>query len=132
MYIDNPWDGSDTINEAGGNNTIRLGPGLTPANVTFNTSGYDLLIGYGTAGDQIRIVWQYYNSSHQVQTLVYGEGRSIRLSGGLPIVGGEGNVVLNGKPCDDNLIGGSGTDRLNVNGGMQALMSGIVYAVVQD
>src|SRR5262249_13493701 len=122
-YIYKAGDGSDTINEAGGNNTIRLGPGLTPANVTFNTSGYDLLIGDGTAGDQIRIVWQYYNAAHQVQTLVYGDGTSIRLTGGLPIAGGPGDVVLNGTPFDDTLIAGPGNQTLNGNGGNDTFIS---------
>src|SRR5262249_15025831 len=123
-YTYNAGGGQDTINASGGNNKLVLGAGLTPANVTFNRSGYDLLISDGIAGDQIRLAWQYLGAAYQVQTLVYGDGTSISLTGGLPIVGGPGNVVLNGTPYDDTLIAGPGNDTLNGGGGNDTFISG--------
>src|SRR5262249_37671890 len=80
--------------------------------------------GDGTAGDQIDLHYQYLNTPLQVQTLVYGDGSTIGLTGGLPITAGPGNVVLNGTPFDDTLIAGSGNDTLNGNGGNDTFISG--------
>jgi hypothetical protein len=101
------------LSPTGGTNTLVLGPGLTAANVTFNVSGDDLLIGDGTAGDQIRIVDQEFGgrAAYQVQTLVYGDGTSISLTGGLTIVGASPNETLYGTPFgNDTFIGGAGND----------------------
>src|SRR5262249_21326352 len=121
-YIYKAGDGSDTINEGGGNNKLVLGAGLTPADVTFNVSGWDLLISDGSAGDQIRIAWHYLG--YQVQTLVYGDGTSISLTGSVPIVAGPGNVVVNGTSGNDILIAGTGNDTLNGGGGNDTFISG--------
>ncbi|RWM91243.1 MAG: calcium-binding protein, partial [Mesorhizobium sp.] len=126
VYIFNAADGTDTINENGGADTIQLGAGVTAANVTFNVSGNDLLITYG-AGDQIRLAYQYYaySTSYQVETLIYGDGTSISLTGGLPIFGGAGNDTLNGTRFGDTLTGGAGTDTLNGDDGIDTLNGGI-------
>ncbi|MFC3321337.1 hypothetical protein [Mesorhizobium cantuariense] len=131
-YVFNSGDGSDTINEnSGAADTIQLGAGLTAANVTFNVSGSDLLITYG-AGDQIRLVNQYYwaSTSYQIETLIYGDGTTISLTGGLPIVGGTGNDILNGTNFADTLTGGAGTDTLNGNDGNDTLNGGIANDVL--
>ncbi|MDX8503708.1 calcium-binding protein, partial [Mesorhizobium sp. VK4C] len=106
--------------------TIQLGAGLMAANVTFNVSGNDLLITYG-AGDQIRLANQYYiySTSYQVETLAYGDGTSISLIGGLPIVGGAGDDTLNGTANGDTLQGNGGADVLNGNNGNDTLTGGL-------
>ncbi|TIR31044.1 MAG: calcium-binding protein, partial [Mesorhizobium sp.] len=125
-FVFNSGDGIDTINESGGADTIQLGAGLTAANVTFNVSGNDLVITYG-AGDQIRLTYQYYaySTSYQVETLVYGDGTSISLTGGLPIVGGAGNDTLNGSNGNEMLYGLAGTDTLNGSDGNDTLSGGV-------
>ncbi|QND63166.1 hypothetical protein HB777_04005 [Mesorhizobium loti] len=131
-YVFSSGDGADTINEnSGAGDTIQLGAGLTAANVTFNVSGSDLLISYG-AGDQIRLVNQYYwaSTSYQVETLMYGDGTTISLTGGLPIVGGTGNDILNGTNFADTLTGNAGTDTLNGNDGNDTLNGGIANDVL--
>ncbi|RWF75673.1 calcium-binding protein, partial [Mesorhizobium sp.] len=106
-YVFNSGDGSDTIGDSSGSDWLILGVGLTAANVTFNVSGNDLLISDGISGDQIRIMYQYSwgSTSSQIETLVYGDGTSISLTGGLPIVGGAGNDTLNGTNFADTLTG---------------------------
>jgi Ca2+-binding RTX toxin-like protein len=123
-YVYNQGDGSDVIFDTGGSDTIRLGSGLTAANVTFNVSGYDLLIGDGTSGDLIDLRYQYLVSNYQVETLVYGDGSSISLTGGLPITGTTGNDTLNGTSFSDTLSGGAGNDTLNGNGGNDTFIGG--------
>ncbi|MDX8500902.1 hypothetical protein RFM99_21130, partial [Mesorhizobium sp. VK4C] len=125
-YVFNPGDGADTISDSSGKDWVVMGAGLIAANVTFNVSGNDLLITY-SAGDQIRLANQYYiySTSYQVETLVYGDGTSISLIGGLPIVGGAGNDTLNGTRFDDTLTGGAGTDTLNGNNGNDTLTGGL-------
>src|SRR5262249_3266163 len=113
-YVFNAGDGSDVINETGwGADRVQLGSGLTPTNVIFRISGNDLVITDGINGDQIRIANQFSGSTYQVESLVYGNGSSISLSSGLPIVGGAGDDVLNGTSFSDTLQGGPGNDTLN-------------------
>ncbi|TIO47062.1 MAG: calcium-binding protein, partial [Mesorhizobium sp.] len=116
-----------TINDSSGAaDNIQLGAELIAANVTFNISGNDLLITYG-AGDQIRIMYQFFwgSTSSQIETLVYGDGTSISLTGGLPIVGGAGNDTLNGSNGNEMLYGLAGTDTLNGSDGNDTLSGGV-------
>src|SRR5205823_4176007 len=125
-YVFNQGDGSDLIDDTGGTDTLVLGAGLTSANVTFNVSGYDLLISDGPAGDQIRLYNQYspYSTAYQIETLVYGDGTTIGLTGGLPIVGTSGNDVLNGTPFADTLQSLSRYATLFRTGGNDTLIGG--------
>ncbi|TPI51519.1 calcium-binding protein, partial [Mesorhizobium sp. B3-1-8] len=121
----NQGDGSDSIYDTGGGtDTLQLGAGMTAANVTFNVSGYSLLIGDGISGDQIKLTNVYLSSSYQIETLVYGDGTSISLTGGLPIVGGSGSDTLNGTSGNNSLYGFAGNDTLNGNGGKDIFIGG--------
>jgi Ca2+-binding RTX toxin-like protein len=92
--------------------------------VTFSVSGYDLLISDGTAGDQIKLVMQYYNTYHQTETLVYGDGNTLSLVSGAPITGTTGNNTLTGTSGNDSLFGFAGNDLLNGNGGNDTFVGG--------
>ena len=118
-YIFNQGDGSDLIIDQGGNDTIQLGAGLTAANVTSMTSGYDLLIVDGTAGDEIDVQYQYLSSSHQIETLVYGDRSTQSLTGGLPLtgtMGNGGNDTFIGGPGKDTLVGSTRNDTYSDHG----------------
>ncbi|TPI52296.1 hypothetical protein FJ420_32390, partial [Mesorhizobium sp. B3-1-3] len=54
-YMFAAGDGIDVISDNGGTDVIILGDGQIAANVTFNVSGYSLLIGDGISGDQIKL-----------------------------------------------------------------------------
>src|SRR5262249_46457008 len=58
------------------------------------------------------------------ETLIYGDGTSISLTGGLPIVGTAGNDTLNGTSFADTLQGLAGNDVLNGNGGNDVFIGG--------
>ncbi|TIP22098.1 MAG: calcium-binding protein, partial [Mesorhizobium sp.] len=75
-------------------------------------------------GDLIKLANFYLSTSYQVETLVYGDGTSISLTGGLPIVGGGGNDTLNGTSFGDTMQGWAGTDTLNANSGDDTLAGG--------
>ncbi|WP_436173901.1 calcium-binding protein, partial [Mesorhizobium sp. LjNodule214] len=125
-YVFNSSDGSDTVYDTGGTDTIQLGAGLTAANVIFNvsTSGNDLLISDGVSGDQIKLVNQYVGTSYQIETLIYGDGTTISLTSGLPIVGGTGNDTLNGGSAKEAIYGFDGNDTLNGGAGNDTLVGG--------
>src|SRR5262249_24343290 len=108
-----------TRSSTSGATTRFIGSGVTAANLTFNMSGYDLLVSYGAPGDQIRINAQDLGPwfGNQIETLVYGDGTSISLTGGLSIIGSAGDDTLNGTAYNDTLQGGAGNDTLNGGGG---------------
>ena len=126
--------GNVTINDAYGNDTLYLGTGLTAANVVFAVSGNNLLITDGTAGDQITILNQYLWSSgyvpnysqgflNQIETVVFGDGSTMSLAGGVPIKA-SGNGSFNGSGWNDTLIGGTGNETLTGNGGNDTFIAG--------
>ncbi|TIP25753.1 MAG: hypothetical protein E5X67_23465, partial [Mesorhizobium sp.] len=123
-YVFSPGDSTDTINDSSGKDWLVMAAGLTAANVTFNVSGYDLLISDGVSGDLIKLKNVYLSTSYQIETLVYGDGTTISLTGGLPIVGGAGNDTLNGTSFGDTLSGGAGDDTLNGDAGNDTLTGG--------
>jgi len=124
-YIYNLGDGSDYIDEGGDVDTIQLGAGLTPDNVTFSKSGNDLLITDGVAGDQIRIYNEYGSSNpDRIEWLTYGDGTTIGLTVSLPVVGTTGADTLNGGSGNDRLYGFAGNDLLAGNAGDDALDGG--------
>ncbi len=110
--------GTLTINAAGGTNTLQLGNGLTPAQLTYATSGNDLLITDGTNGDLIDIL------SHGVQTLAYA-GRNIEPGNlGATVLASPSTPNIYGTQWNDTLIGGTGTENLNGNGGNDTFIGG--------
>ncbi|MDX8503311.1 hypothetical protein RFM99_33690, partial [Mesorhizobium sp. VK4C] len=74
----------------------------------------------------IRLANQYYiySTSYQVETLVYGDGTSISLIGGLPIVGGAEDDTLNGSGAKEALYGFAGVDVLNGGAGNDIVTGG--------
>ncbi|BBU54261.1 hypothetical protein KU6B_05260 [Mameliella alba] len=46
-YIWNPGDGADLIDETGGTDAIRFGPGIAPGDLSFNLDGYSLNVHVG-------------------------------------------------------------------------------------
>ena len=75
-------DGTLTISDAGGTDTLKLGSGLTAANVFFTESsnGADLIITDGTSGDQITVKNAITTSADRVEALIYGDGSTLDLT----------------------------------------------------
>jgi Ca2+-binding RTX toxin-like protein len=114
--------GTATLADAGGVDTISLGTSILAANLTFTSSGTDLLItdGYGT--DRI-VVQGQTGSDLTVETLKFADGSSMALSG-LALQEASGQTSMNGTAGDDTLFGNSGSQTLNGNGGNDIYVGG--------
>lgn len=129
-YIFNIGDGVDTIYEEGeSSDMIRLGAGITAANIRFEINMFDLNIYYGTS-DKIVLSTQYYdlikgtNMYGEVETLILNDGATYNLLGGLTYTGTTNNDNVYGTKMSDTLIGLAGNDYLYGNGGNDILNGG--------
>jgi Ca2+-binding RTX toxin-like protein len=140
-------DGQDTILEGidywdggnGGTDTIELGAGFTPDQVTVSqqSNGHDLLLDFGQ-GDSIYIgnapitdggntieqvkfadgtVWNAANLFARSITPTTGDDNFRGTYGGETIAGGAGNDWINGRGGNDIIIGGTGNDTVGGGGG---------------
>lgn len=142
-YLFSLGDGQDLIQEDGGFDAIVFDQTVAPEDVTYQKSGSNLIITYGTGGDQITVsgfflegsqnareieeVRFHDQSTHdlahiyrQVLTL-HGTGGNDTLTGlssasrNYPNVlyGYGGHDILTGGNGNDTLVGGSGNDGIN-------------------
>ncbi|WP_431810124.1 calcium-binding protein [Jejubacter sp. L23] len=143
-YLFNRGDGSDTIYEIGGNDTLQLGPDITAdqvwlaRQVTTGLYGTDsLVIGLAGSDDRITIKSFFSSSARQLEQIVFADGtvwsletiKAKLLEGteaaqtlrayeeGSEIHAGGGNDVLYGGSGDDMLSGGTGNDYLEGGSG---------------
>lgn len=130
-YIFNIGDGIDSIFEAVESiDTIRLGAGITAANIRFEINGYDLNIYYGSS-DKIILSAQFYdlmngtNIYGEVENLMLNDGTTYNLLGSLTYTGTLGNNNLVGTELADKLIGLAGDDILDGRAGNDVLDGGI-------
>ncbi len=114
-------DGTLVINEMGGQNTIALGSGISLSNLTFTSSGHDLLMADGTSGDQITFKNQL-NTNEEVQTLEFSSGSTFNLEG-LSLTETSGSSFY-GTAGDDTLVAASGTQTIYGNGGNDTFVVG--------
>jgi len=128
------WDGDN-----GGNDTIELGVGFTPGQVTVSqqSNGHDLLLNLGQ-GDSIYIgnspitdggntieqvnfvdgtVWSAADLFARSIIPTAGDDNFRGTYGGETIAGGAGNDWINGRGGNDIIIGGSGNDTVGGGGG---------------
>ena len=139
IYRFDRGDGQDTILEnidywTGGNDTIELGAGITPdqVTVTLEANGQDLKLNLGM-GDSIYIGnAPVTNDGNKIEQVVFADGTVWtaadlleRTSGGTSgadrlygtsadnmIAGGAGDDWVNGRGGNDIIIGGTGNDTL--------------------
>jgi Ca2+-binding RTX toxin-like protein len=139
----NSGDGADTVIERGGgfyggNDTIRFGDGIDPADVTVTQSanGQDLILKVNGTTDQITIIGTMVNSDDRVEQVIFADGQVwshadlVRMSisndadgtaygsyDGDTLAGTAGADVLDGREGDDVITGGAGNDTLYGSGG---------------
>ncbi|MFO1389271.1 Ig-like domain-containing protein [Cellvibrio sp.] len=117
-YQYNLGDGSDTITDVGGKDTISFGAGITKNDLIFTPKDKDLVISFKNGVDQIFITdWvlpgNYYKG--QIETIKLYDGSSFSfdpLSNPALLVGDEFNNYLVGTNNSDTLIGHAGDDQL--------------------
>jgi Ca2+-binding RTX toxin-like protein len=122
-YSYSSGDGQMTIIDSGGTDTLKLGSGLTAANVSLSEDMYgnDLLVLDGTGGDEVDISGF---ASHLVHTLVYGDASTLNLSSGITVTAASGDSALNGTSGNDTLIATSGNQVVTGNGGNDTFIAG--------
>ncbi len=132
-YVFDQGHGLDVINDYDGNDTIKLGTGITTETISVvdeGTTGTTIVTNSGI--DEINI-FNFRNGSYaQVETLEFFDGFKVDLttynswiwgtssaqttngtSGIDTIFGRGGNDTINGSGGNDNIHGGSGNDTLN-------------------
>ncbi len=148
-------DGNDVITETGTDvnrmNTIRLGAGLTLADIEFlngwsGTLGHnDLYIRITSTGETLKIVKGLSNfntnerNSNSIQAIVFDDGTRMDWNDIMrqpiwmmdqpqneptPIYGGSGNDTLTGTSSGDFIHGWKGNDRINGGAGDDLLVGG--------
>jgi len=138
-------DGKDIVRDAwgdsgsGGNDTVELGAGILPGDVTVTqgSDGYDLVLAVAGTQDKITLQNTMIGSGDRIERVTFADGtvwthadlvqRSMLNNGGddrfrgtydaETLTGGAGNDVLNGYVGNDVLIGGTGSDFLTGGGG---------------
>ncbi len=112
-------DGAMTISDTGGTDTLKLGIGMTAANLTLteNSTGTDLIILDGISGDQIDILTQISSAGDQVEKVIYGDGTTGVLNSALTLTATTGSTTLKGTTGNDTLIAVAGTGTETLEGG---------------
>jgi hypothetical protein len=123
-YSYSSGDGKVFIVDTSGTDTLKLGSGLIASNIFFtdNTTATDLIITDGVSGDTITL---HSQSTAPVETLVYGDGSTLSLSGvkmatssATTLNGTTGNEILVPSTSNLTLAGKGGNDTYDFGAGM--------------
>jgi Ca2+-binding RTX toxin-like protein len=140
-------DGNDLIVDTQGSNTLVLGAGLVPADLTFNRQGSELLISVRDSGDSLRVQGffnasggltgnlggidfasgAFIDSASLAELVALGDGRAQTIDGTLhadAMDAGGGNDNVHGFGGGDSLRGGEGRDTLDGGEGDDLLEGG--------
>jgi Ca2+-binding RTX toxin-like protein len=144
-------DGQDTLSEYGsdssGNDTLFLGEGIAPQDVTITQAdnGHDFVLTFAGSTDQITLDNTNTTDAYRIDQLQFADGtiwsftdmfeRSITPTSGNDILygssdsdvmlGDAGNDLLEGRAGNDRLAGGAGNDSLYGNAGDDTFVFGI-------
>ncbi|MBU0997916.1 MAG: putative Ig domain-containing protein, partial [Firmicutes bacterium] len=124
-YVFNTGDGRDIINDyqSYDYDHLAFGPGINPSALTDLTrTGSDLTIKVGTNGDQITFSNWFEDAYGQfdvsfadgtVWDTEYLTSHASEVTGGVVLVGTDGDDILTGTADNDTLQGGAGNDLLS-------------------
>lgn len=144
IFIFDRGDGRDVIFDVGGtNDTVRFGPGLSPADVVFERSAIDgsnMVVKIVGTGDQMVVTDQLSNSSTgQIENFEFSDGTvlsaavvkqtildNLQTAGNDVIKGYSGDDILQGGTGDDYLVGDFGNDTyiFNLGDGADSIEDG--------
>lgn len=123
-----------TVEVDGGDDTLRLGAGLSFENLTFDRSGDSLRIGVrdltNTARtmdslDDVVTVQQWTDTNNRIETIAFADGTKIDTSEVVYAQSGySGHDTIYGTANGDILSGGDGNDRLYASNGDDYLIGG--------
>lgn len=113
-------DGSDTIYDTEGSNTISLA-GADPNRITVSLTGTDLVIAYD--GRDVATISDYAGHAANFAGIDLGDGAGVRRFDSFAAPS-SGDRTIIGTPLSDTLSGGPGNDTLDGNGGGDVLKGG--------
>ena len=125
-----PDDGRD-----GGNDAIEFGEGISWTDLSFSTSGNDLLISIADGNDQIKIVNGFRDENYRIEQLRFADGSSkvhadimqVLSTGGAgddTLVDDSGARVMTGGAGNDQITGSAGPDDISGQDGNDLLVGG--------
>ncbi|HYD18903.1 MAG TPA: calcium-binding protein [Patescibacteria group bacterium] len=140
LYIFGHLDGSDTIYDLYGNDTIMFDASIETTDVTFTRNEDVLLINYGVPGDQIAVQYFFSDSILQVENIVFSDGTHYTLDdiydrlpdhgvtalteGADIFFGTSAKNIIHGLSGDDFIFGGDGDDTIDGGTGSDILNGG--------
>lgn len=130
-YIFNTGYGTDVVSDEGGiNDVIRIGSGITGADIRFERNGTNLIV-YVGAADKIQINNQFYdetygtNQTYEIEKLILSNGTAYNLMGTLTYKGTDTVNTMNGTKVADILQGLGGGDIIYGKEGNDTLEGGL-------
>uniref|UniRef100_UPI003137A132 cadherin-like domain-containing protein n=1 Tax=Ferrovibrio terrae TaxID=2594003 RepID=UPI003137A132 len=111
-----------------GNDTLEFGAGITAADLLFETSGNNLIVGLQNAGGTLtaasqaadRVVLQnWYDVNSQIENFRFADGSTLLIQSG-----STGDDVMTGSSGDDRLWGAAGNDTITGNAGNDQIDGG--------
>lgn len=126
-YIFNLGDGNDTIQDynggyqAGADDKLIFGTGITKENIMFRGDGNDLIITFSNSTDSIRVVGQlleYATNKPNIETFIFSNGTSYTNNDVLNL------LVTYGTETDDTITSSIGNDKIYAYAGNDAINSG--------
>jgi Ca2+-binding RTX toxin-like protein len=144
IFLFGRGSGQDTIGDwdstVGNVDTIKLGEGILPDDVTLLREGFNLVLRINGTTDKVAFSYGFYNSPDKIEQVVFADGT---VWGGAQLddaptapVGTEGNDALYGDKNDNALQGLGGNDELFGRAGNDTLDGGaggdIMYGGLGD
>lgn len=138
-YLFGPGAGQDTIVEfQGGQDAIRMAPGVVPTDVVVSRSNHDLVLSLGGGADQLTVSFYFLAPALQVELVQFTDGTVwdrafienltrpvlIGTDGADSLIGTQGDDQLFGLGGSDQLTGLTGNDLLDGGAGTDRLMGG--------
>ena len=117
-YLFGATSGRDVIVEAGGNDTVRFGPSVSAAEVSYSRASSGDLVLTMAGGAEVRVEGHYLALERRVETIEFADGTTIDTATLAdlpiaPIAGTPGDDWLTGSDFADTLEGGLGRDTLS-------------------
>ena len=115
-----------------GDDVLEMGPGISLSDLSFITSGSDLIVRYGgNTASQVTIK-NHFTESSRIETLQFSDGFSVSLASiltaadGNLLTGTSGDDLMTGRDgaFADQLDGGAGNDTLSGSAGNDILRGG--------
>ena len=132
IRIDGPDQGTDTIVNQGGTDTVELGAGFAPEQLYLSRIGNDLHLKFRDTGATIIIAGRFSGANdgdgaQYAQTVRFADGTTLDLTRqdlALETYGSTGNETLYGYKSGDMIDAGAGADALYGYGGADTLLGG--------